>query len=146
MVDIPLRATAPRPEQAGGERALIEIRVRDRRRGRPDRRQLIVGRGRCRVSRHDLGQPDTTVSFEPVAFLRFVAGQESARGPVNRFASASFRLRSAGKRGFSKSTTLSGSPSAVAADPAAAAPISSARRSGPRPLSRIMISISAGSS
>jgi SCP-2 sterol transfer family len=66
-------------QRAAGEAALIEIRVRDRRRGRCDRRQLIVGRGRCTVSRHDLGEPDSTVSFEPVAFLRFVAGQQAAR-------------------------------------------------------------------
>jgi hypothetical protein len=73
---------APRrfdPEQAASERALIEIRVRHRRRRRPDRRQLIVGRGRCTVSRHHLGQPDSMVSFEPVAFLRFLAGQRAAR-------------------------------------------------------------------
>jgi predicted lipid carrier protein YhbT len=68
-----------RQRAAAGEAALIEIRVRDRRRGRCDRRQLIVGRGRCTVSRHDLGEPDSTVSFEPVAFLRFVAGQQAAR-------------------------------------------------------------------
>jgi hypothetical protein len=73
---------APRrfdPERAAGERALIEIRVRHRRRDRPDRRQLILGRSRCTVSRHDLGTPDSMVSFEPVAFLRFVAGQRAAR-------------------------------------------------------------------
>jgi SCP-2 sterol transfer family len=73
---------APRrfdPDQAAGERALIEIRVRHPRRGRPDRRQLVVGRGRCTVSRGSLGQADSTVSFDPVDFLRFVAGQRAAR-------------------------------------------------------------------
>jgi hypothetical protein len=73
---------APRrfdPQKAAGEAALIEIRVRDRRGSRTDRRHLMVGRGRCTVSRHDLGEPDSTVSFEPVAFLRFVAGQRAAR-------------------------------------------------------------------
>jgi putative sterol carrier protein len=66
-------------EAVGEERALIEIRVRDERRGRPDRRQLLIARGRCRVSRHGLGEPDTVVGFDPVSFLRFVAGQASAR-------------------------------------------------------------------
>jgi hypothetical protein len=67
------------PEQAAGERALIEVRVRHRRRGHPDRRQLVVARGRCTVRRGDLGPPDSTVSFEPADFLRFVAGQRGAR-------------------------------------------------------------------
>lgn len=58
--------------------ALIEIRVGDGGRG-PDRWTLLIGRGRCRVSRHALGEPDSIVNFEPVAFLRFAAGQESAR-------------------------------------------------------------------
>jgi hypothetical protein len=62
-----------------GEATLIEIRVRDTVRGRPDRRQLLIARGRCRVSRHRLGEPDTTVSFDPVSFLRFVAGEVGAR-------------------------------------------------------------------
>lgn len=60
------------------EPALIEIRIRDGDRG-GDRRALLIGRGRTRVSRHALGEPDSVVNFEPVAFLRFAAGQESAR-------------------------------------------------------------------
>jgi len=66
-------------EAVAGEQALIEIRVRDERGGGPDRRQLLIGRGRCRVSRHELGEPDSVVSFDPVSFLRFVAGQAAAR-------------------------------------------------------------------
>jgi putative sterol carrier protein len=66
-------------ESVAGDSALIEIKVRRRRGGRPDRHVLLVSRGRCTVSRKDLGEPDSTVSFEPVAFLRFVAGQERAR-------------------------------------------------------------------
>ena len=45
----------------------------------PDRRQLLIARGRCRVSRHQLGEPDTIVTFEAVSFLRFAAGQVGAR-------------------------------------------------------------------
>jgi predicted lipid carrier protein YhbT len=66
-------------EAAAGEAALIEVRVADRRRDRPDRRQLLMARGRCAVSRHGLGEPDSVVSFDAVAFLRFVAGQQRPR-------------------------------------------------------------------
>jgi putative sterol carrier protein len=66
-------------EAVGDEQALIEIRIRDEGRGRPDSRQLLIGRGRCRVSRHGLGDPESVVGFDPVSFLRFVAGQAGAR-------------------------------------------------------------------
>lgn len=62
-----------------GEATLIEIRVRDRRGDRLERRQLLIARGRCTVTRHDLGEPDSVIVFEPVSFLRFVAGQVGAR-------------------------------------------------------------------
>jgi putative sterol carrier protein len=66
-------------EAVGDERALVEIRIRDERRGQPDRRQLLIGRGRCTVARRGLGEPDSVVSFEGVSFLRFAAGQAAAR-------------------------------------------------------------------
>jgi hypothetical protein len=62
-----------------GERTLIEIRVRDPRGGPPFRRQLLIGRGRCAVSRHDHGEAESTITFDPVDFLRFAAGQQAAR-------------------------------------------------------------------
>lgn len=66
-------------EAAAGERALVEIWVRGRGGRVPHRRQLLLGRGSCMVSSRSLGEADTVLSFEPVAFLRFVAGQQSAR-------------------------------------------------------------------
>jgi hypothetical protein len=66
-------------EATAGERTLIEIRVRDARGGDPFRRQLLIGRGRCAVSRHQYGEAESVISFDPVAFLRFAAGQEAAR-------------------------------------------------------------------
>jgi hypothetical protein len=73
---LPRRFDAAAADEDG---ALVEIRVRDDRGRRPLRRQLLLRRGRCLVSRHDLGEPDSLISFEPVAFLRFTAGQERAR-------------------------------------------------------------------
>jgi hypothetical protein len=66
-------------DATAGERTLIEIRVSNLRGGRPFRRQLLIGRGRCTVSRHDHGEPDSTVTFDPVSFLRFAAGEHGAR-------------------------------------------------------------------
>ena len=66
-------------DATAGERTLIEIRVRDPHGGDPFRRQLLIGRGRCRVSRHDHGEADSVVTFDPVSFLRFAAGQQGAR-------------------------------------------------------------------
>jgi len=66
-------------DATAGEQTLIEIRVSDPRGGTPFRRQLLIGRGRCRVSRHDHGETDSTVTFDPVSFLRFAAGQQGAR-------------------------------------------------------------------
>ena len=66
-------------EATAGERTLIEIRVSDPGGGSPFRRQLLIGRGRCRVSRHEHGEADSTVTFDPVSFLRFAAGQQGAR-------------------------------------------------------------------
>lgn len=62
-----------------GEATLIEIRVHGGDGKRPERRQLMIARGRCTVSRHSLGEPDTAIVFDPVSFLRFAAGQVSAR-------------------------------------------------------------------
>ena len=62
-----------------GERTLIEIRVRDPHGRRPFRRQLLIGRGRCTVSRHEHGEPESVITFDPVSFLRFAAGQQGAR-------------------------------------------------------------------
>ena len=47
--------------------------------GDPFRRQLLIGGGRCSVSRHERGEADSVITFDPVAFLRFAAGQQGAR-------------------------------------------------------------------
>jgi SCP-2 sterol transfer family protein len=64
-------------EEARGESALIEIRVR-RQGTEPDRWQLLIARGRCHASRQSLGEPDSEITFGGADFLRFSAGQVSS--------------------------------------------------------------------
>ena len=65
--------------EAGGERALIEVRIRAEGEGPADRWHLLLGRGRLTATRRDLGEPDSTVVFDAVDFLRLIAGQTTSR-------------------------------------------------------------------
>jgi hypothetical protein len=62
-----------------GEPVVVEIRVRAAGRRREDSWFLLIGNGSCIASSKALGEPETTISFEPAAFLRYAAGQASAR-------------------------------------------------------------------
>ena len=64
---------------AAGERALIEIRIRAEGGGPGDRWHLLLGRGRLTATRRPLGEPDSTVVFDAVDFLRLIAGQRTSR-------------------------------------------------------------------
>jgi hypothetical protein len=62
-----------------GEPVVVEIRVRGSGRRRQDSWFLLIGNGRCIASPRPLGEPETTIIFEPAAFLRYAAGQASPR-------------------------------------------------------------------
>ena len=67
---------------AAGERALIEIRIRAEEGGPGDRWHLLLGRGRLTATRRPLGEPDSTVVFDAVDFLRLTRQAEDLARPL----------------------------------------------------------------
>jgi putative sterol carrier protein len=57
--------------------AVVEFRIAGRRDGDIDRYQLAFADGRCMTSGHNGRKPALTLTVEPVAFLRLVAGTAS---------------------------------------------------------------------
>jgi putative sterol carrier protein len=68
------------PERAGELQAVVEFWVAGRRDGRSYNWQLLIERGRCRVTDTLERHPDLTVEIDGVPFLKLVTGK--AAGPA----------------------------------------------------------------
>jgi putative sterol carrier protein len=68
------------PDRAGELEAVVEFWVAGRRDGRSYNWQLVIERGRCRVTDALERDPDLTVEIDGVPFLKLVTG--NAAGPV----------------------------------------------------------------
>lgn len=66
------------PDRAAGVDAVVEFRVRGGRRGRTDRRQLVIADRRCTTPLRPTYTPTLTLELEPVAFLQLVGGAVGA--------------------------------------------------------------------
>jgi hypothetical protein len=72
---MPLMLKRPPPPGYG---AVLEIRVTEAPSGKPDIWQVGFADGRCTITAGPEQNANATTTFEPVAFLRFVAGLRSA--------------------------------------------------------------------
>ena len=62
------------PDRAAGVNAVVEFRVLGGRRGRTDRRQVVIADRRCLTPARPAYPPTLTLELDPVAFLQLVGG------------------------------------------------------------------------